>query len=169
MQFLAVRDSGLPQVQGVQITTPTLHRQMPQLAMPYDLAIIDVGGRDAPVFRSALTAADTVLIPLVASAFDSWASQDVLTIVDELAVVREFTALAVLNQLTHTVVAREAFSALSEDLASRSVRLLESRIHHRTAWPRSIGEGLSVVEWEPSGTAAEELRGLCSELGLDPP
>ena len=28
-------------------------------------ALIDVGGRDAPVFRSALVAADTILVPMV--------------------------------------------------------------------------------------------------------
>ena len=39
-------------------------------------------------------------------------------------------------------------------------------LHNRTAWPRSIGEGMGVGEWEPAGKAAQELSQLARELGL---
>jgi chromosome partitioning protein len=169
VQFLTVRDEGRPAVRGVQITKPVLHREVPEIAKAFDLAIIDVGGRDAPVFRSALVAADTILVPMVPSAFDTWASEDVFRVVDELSSAREdLKTYIVLNQLTRTLAAREAREALGEYLASHNVQLIETQIHARTAWPRSIGEGLSVTEWEPNGPAADELRSLARDLGITP-
>lgn len=166
--FAAVRaEEEVAPLSYIEKTTPTLHRDLPHLAAPYDLAIIDVGGRDAPVFRSALAAADTIVIPMVPSAFDTWASEDVFAVVDELAATRDdLETYVVLNQLTRTVVAREAYEALETSLAQRNVRLLQTRIPTRTAWPRATGEGLAVTEWEPEGGAADDLRRLCRELAI---
>lgn len=169
IQFLSVRDEARPAVRGVQITKPVLHREVPEISKAFDFAIIDVGGRDAPVFRSALVAADTIVVPMVPSAFDTWASEDVFQVVDELSSSEKLrTTRIVLNQLTRTLAAREAQETLGEYLAEHGVGLLETQIHARTAWPRSIGEGLSVTEWEPAGPAAAELRALAKELEITP-
>ena len=55
------------------------------LSYPYDYVFIDVGGRDAPVLRSAIGAADTILVPMILSAADSWAADDIFRIFDSLA------------------------------------------------------------------------------------
>ncbi len=167
LQFLEVREDDRPAVHGVQITKPILHRQLPKLAEPFDLVLIDVPGRDAPVFRSALVAADTILVPMVPAAFDTWASADVFAVVDELAAADDdLRTYVVLNQVTRTVVAREALEHLIGYLREHNAALLDTQIYNRTAWARSSGEGLSVCEWEPRGSAALELRLLSIELGV---
>ncbi len=167
LQFLEVRDDNRSAIQGVQITKPILHRQLPKLSEPFDLVLIDVGGRDAPVFRSALVAADTILVPMVPAAFDTWASADVFAVIDELATANEdLRTLVVLNQVTRTVVARGALEQLVKYLGENNATLLDTQIFNRTAWARSVGEGLSVSEWEPRGPAALELRLLSIELGV---
>ena len=151
----------------MQLTKPILHRELPELGKPFDLVLIDVGGRDAPVFRSALAAAHRIVIPIVLSAFDTWACRDTLGVIDELSAGRSrIETSLLLNQVTRTVVAREALEMLSEDIQDHSVSLLETQITHRTAWPRAAGEGLAVTEWEGSGAAATDLRALAAELGV---
>ena len=51
LQFLNARDDSLPAFTGIQISQPIIHKQLPELATHYEYVFIDVGGRDAPVFR----------------------------------------------------------------------------------------------------------------------
>ena len=166
LQFLNARDDTRPQFAGIQLSQPILHKQLPELSEPYDYVFIDVGGRDAPVFRSALVAADTILVPMVPSAFDTWAADDVFDVLDELSASGDVDARVVLNQATPTIIAKEALQSLQTHLDARKVSLMAAIIKSRTAWPRAIGEGLGVVEWEPSGRAAQELCQLARELGI---
>ena len=167
LQFLNARDDSRPMFTGVQISQPILHKQLPTLSEPYDYVFIDVGGRDAPVFRSALVSANTILVPMVPSVFDAWAAEDVFNVLDELtAGGQELDARVILNQATPTTIAKEALQSLRESLEKRRITLMSSVIQTRTAWPRSVGEGLGVGEWEPSGKAAQELYQLARELGI---
>lgn len=164
---LAVRDDDRAEIQGVEMTKPILHKQIPRISDPFDLVLIDVGGRDAPVFRSALVASNKIVVPMVPSAFDTWASTDVFQVIDELMVSnQDLRTWIVLNQVTRTVAARESQLLLDELVSEHGVELAEQRLASRTAWKRSIGEGLGVSEWEPKGVAAEELKGVCEEIEL---
>jgi len=166
LYFLYAREESRPTFKCVQLTQPILHRQLPELADPYDLVFIDVGGRDAPVLRSALLSADTILIPMVPSAFDVWASADIFTVIDELKATAEVDARVILNQTTPTIIAKEALESLRSQLAEHGIVLMSAVLQRRTAWPRAIGEGLGVVEHEPNGKATAELHSLARELGL---
>ena len=166
LQFLNARDASLPALTGIQLSQPIIHKQLRELAIPYEYVFIDVGGRDAPVFRSALVAADTVLIPMVPSVFDAWAAEDVFNVVDELTTGRPVDTRVVLNQVTPTVIAKEALQSLQSGLKERGIVLMVAVLRNRTAWPRAIGEGMGVGEWEPEGKAAQELYQLARELEL---
>ena len=166
LQFLNARDDSLPAFTGIQISQPIIHKQLPELAAHYEHVFIDVGGRDAPVFRSALVAANTILIPMVPSVFDAWAAEDVFSIIDELTTGRVVDARVVLNQATPTIIAKEALQSLQGVLKEHGITLMVAVLQNRTAWPRSIGEGMGVGEWEPAGKAAQELYQLARELGL---
>ena len=166
LQFLNARDDSLPAFTGIQISQPIIHKQLPELAASYEYVFIDVGGRDAPVFRSALVAADTILIPMVPSVFDAWAAEDVFSVIDELTTGRSVDTRVVLNQVTPTIIAKEALQSLQVGLKERGIVLMGAVLQNRTAWPRAIGEGMGVGEWEPAGKAAQELYQLARELEL---
>ena len=166
LSFLSVRDEARPTIEGLELTRPTLHKQLPRISEAFDYVFIDVGGRDAPVLRSALVAADVILIPIAPTAFDAWAADDIFTLVDEVAARGDIEALVVLNLVTNTIAAREAAEGLEVYLEGHSVRLLKSRLHTRTAWPRASGEGLGVLEWRRSSPATRELLELTTELGI---
>ncbi|MCP3963349.1 MAG: AAA family ATPase [bacterium] len=165
--FAATRDEGRPAFGLVQMNQPILHRELPKLCEPYDLVVIDTGARETRTFRSALMAADSVLVPVTPSAYDIWASEDVFAVIDELSATRDFTTRVVLNQVVpRTKVAVEAMEALEEITEEQGAKLLDTRIHSRVAWKMASGEGLSVTEYRPRSPAAAELRALWAELDL---
>lgn len=165
--FAASRAEDRPAFRLIQMSQPILHRELPKLAEPYDLVIVDTGARDTKTFRSALAAADMVIIPITPSAYDVWASEGVFTLVDELSTTRDLSARVVLNQVVpRTRVAREALEALEEMVAEQGAGLLDTRVHSRVAWKMASSHGLAVTEYEPKGAAASELRTLWAELDL---
>lgn len=66
---------GLPQ--------PMLHRDVPTLAADYGHVMIDGPPRNYEVTRSAIAAADLVLIPVQPSAADFWASRETVKLAEE--------------------------------------------------------------------------------------
>ena len=80
----AARREGLPRLFGVVgLARDTLHREAPELARDADHVVIDGPPRIAGLMRSALLAADLVLIPVQPSPFDGWASAEMLALVAE--------------------------------------------------------------------------------------
>lgn len=169
-QFAATRPRDRPEIRIVQMNQPIVHREVPALAESYDVAVVDTAARQDKTFRSAVAAAQTIVVPVVPSAYDIWASEDVFTLIDELTATREQVRTWVLLNLIipRTKIAREASEALDEILDQQNATLLTTRIHSRVAWKMASSQGLGVSEWEPGGPAAQELRALVAELSVLP-
>src|SRR3984893_18381703 len=79
--------AGRPRLFGIVALAPqTLHREVPDLAKSVDHVVIDGPPRTTALVRSAMLAAELVLIPIQPSAFDVWASHAVLDLVREAAI-----------------------------------------------------------------------------------
>jgi len=61
----------------------TLHVEVPQIAQTADFVIIDGPPRSAAITRSALLACDLALIPVQPSAYDVWASAEMVRLIEE--------------------------------------------------------------------------------------
>lgn len=61
---------------------PVLHRDVPKLAADYDFVVIDGPPRNYEVTRSAIAAADLVVIPVQPSGADFWASRETVKLAD---------------------------------------------------------------------------------------
>jgi len=80
--WAAVRQTAPPfQVMG--LSKPILHRDLPKMAKDYDEIMIDGAPRNYEVARSAIAAADLVLIPVQPSGADFWASRETVELVKE--------------------------------------------------------------------------------------
>ena len=115
----------MPRLFGViGLARDTLHREAPELARDADHVIIDGPPRVAALLRSALLAADLVLIPAQPSPFDGWASAEMLTLIAEARVFRpQLVARFVLNRCpARTVIARETAEASPNTIRRRSPR-----------------------------------------------
>ena len=80
---------GLPRLfSTVGLARETLHQEAPELARRADHVIIDGPPRIAALARSALLAAERVLIPVQPSPYDLWASAEMVALIREAQVFR---------------------------------------------------------------------------------
>jgi chromosome partitioning protein len=157
------KEATYPRLFGVVgLPRETLHLEAPAIARSTDIVIIDGPPRVTALARSALLAADLVLIPVQPSPYDVWASMEMIELIAEARVFRpELRAAFVINRrVAGTVIGREARGALND----KRIPALTSEIHQRIAFAESVAAGRLVGELEPGGTAAREIAALASEV-----
>jgi len=145
----------------------TLHREAPELARDADHVVNDGPPRIAGLMRSALLAADLMLIPAQPSPFDGWASGEMLKLIDDARTFRpQLVARFVLNRCAaRTVIARETAEALAE----HEPPVLVARIGQRVSFADVARSGRLVTELDPIGPAACEISAFALEVaGLVP-
>jgi chromosome partitioning protein len=154
---------GLPRLFGVLgLARETLHKELPDLARETDHLIIDGPPRVAGIARSALLAADLVLIPAQPSPFDGWASSEMLRLLDEARIFRpELRARMLLNRCAaRTVIARE----IAEALADQDPPMLASRVGQRVAFADAARTGRLASESDTGQMATRDIEALADEL-----
>ena len=154
---------GCPRLFGVVgLARDTLHREAPELARDVDHVVIDGPPRVAGLMRSALLAADLVLIPVQPSPFDGWASAEMLALLTEARIYRpELAARFVLNRCgARTVIARET----AETLADHNPPLLAATIGQRVVFAGAAQSGRLASEIDADSPAAREIAALVSEI-----
>lgn len=164
LAFRAMREAD--DLKAVSITQPTIHKDIGDFEN-FDIVIIDAGGRDNTLFRSAVTAAakGILLIPVLPSQYDIWATEDTFNILKEARVYVDIPAYAVFNQtIQNTTVSKEAKDALEELTAESDIKLLESVLFSRVDYKKSISKGLGVIEYQSKSKAADEMNNLYFEI-----
>jgi chromosome partitioning protein len=153
----------VPRVFGViGLARDTLHREAPEIARDADHVVIDGPPRVAGLLRSALLAADLVLIPAQPSPFDGWASAEMLKLLQEARIFRpQLIARFVLNRCAaRTVIARETAAGL----ADHDPPVLASRIGQRVAFADTARTGRLVSDIDTASHAAREIATLAAEI-----
>ncbi|KPH62085.1 ParA family partition ATPase [Novosphingobium sp. ST904] len=140
----------------------TLHREAPELARDADHVVIDGPPRVAALMRSALLAADLVLIPVQPSPFDGWASAEMLALLREARIYRpDLAARFVLNRCgARTVIARET----AETLADHDPPLLGQTIGQRVVFADAAQSGRLASEIDADSRATHEIAALAAEI-----
>lgn len=167
MGFRALRQTeGKNDISAVQITTPTVHKDISNFTS-FDLVIVDAGGRDNPLFRSAVGSAayGVLIVPVLPSQYDIWSTEDTFDILAEARVGAEIPAYALFNQiLPNTIVARDAKEAIIEMSAKQNFGILQTSLVARQDYKKSISKGQGVIEFDSRGQAADEVRSLYREI-----
>ena len=159
---------GLPRrFTTIGLARDTLHREAPDLARAADHLIIDGPPRVAALMRSALLAADLVLIPVQPSPLDGWASAEMLRLLAEAQAFRpQLRARFLLNRCgARTCIARRT----AEALAGQDPPALSASIGQRVIYAEAVRSGRPADELEAKGPAAREVERLAAEIaGLAP-
>ena len=159
----------------IAMPTPTIHKELPKVVgkSSYEVALIDCPpGTETKGFgtvtRSALLAADFVIIPTRPTPIDFLATSimlpvltDVTSIKPELKVFLLLNAKHASNRLGRTAKAGAIamFSKQGIDIA-----VLDTEIHDRTAFAEAPASGQTVIEFAPASKAAEEILCLTKEV-----
>ncbi len=156
--------TGLPRLFGViGLARETLHLEAPEIARSVDHVVIDGPPRVTALARSALLAADLVLIPVQPSAYDVWASSEMVALVAEALVFRPAlrAAFVVNRRVSRTVIGREARATLAE----HRIAPLAAEIHQRIVLAESVAAGRLAFEFDCGRSfAAAEITALAVEV-----
>ena len=122
-----------------------------------DVIVIDSPGRDDLGTRTAVRAADIVVMPVQPSPIDVWASKPTL----EMIAKEGTAALIVLNRLPSR---SKLTDNLIIDLKRGSVPIARSALGNRISFASSLVEGKGITETEPHSVAAAEVKLLADEI-----
>ena len=154
---------GLPRLFGaVGLARETLHQEAPELARRAHHVVIDGPPRIAALARSALLAADLVLVPVQPSPYDLWASAEMVALIREAQVFRPTlrAAFVINRRVAATVIGREARGALAE----QPLPALRAEVRQRIVFADSVAAGRLACETVPGSAAAQEISALVAEI-----
>jgi chromosome partitioning protein len=146
----------------VGIDRPTIDRDLKHVARK-DFVVIDGAPQAADLAVSAIKAASFILIPVQPSPYDIWATADLVDLVKQRIEVTDGklqAAFVVSRAIKGTRIGGEVVEAL----AGYGLPVLESRITQRVSYPGSAAAGTTVLDTEPDGDGAAEVRALASEI-----
>lgn len=115
-----------------------------------DLAIIDTAPHSETAALAAARAADLILIPCRPSYFDLSAIQTTI----DLALMAKTPVASILT----AVPPRGFISEEAANILSAKLNVSPVQIGHRAAFVHSLTSGKSVLEYEPHGKAAQEIK-----------
>jgi chromosome partitioning protein len=119
-----------------------------------DLVLIDTPPSETREARLGVRHSDLVLIPARADLWDLMAIENTWAMTQE----ERKEAFVVLNGVSP--IASGALADAEATIAEAGMALAAPRVHNRIAFTYAKTDGRSVVEYEPEGKAAEEVREL---------
>lgn len=139
----------------------TLHRDLPDISKDYDHVVIDTPPRVSALARTAILAADLVLIPVQPSSYDVWAASETVGLIDEAHGFKpEIKAAFIINRrIPNTVIGRDVEEALSE----YEIPMLKQAIAQRVAFSEA-SSGYTVMEMSATSSASKEIKKLAQEV-----
>jgi chromosome partitioning protein len=146
----------------VGLPRPTVHKEIAQIGVGFDHIVIDGPPRVTDLARSAIMAADVVLIPVQPSPYDIWAAEEVVKLIDEARIYKEnLKSVFVVNRkISNTAIGRD----VGEALAAYPLPSLKSSITQRVVFAEAASQGLAVQEIDENGAAAAEIEAVVTEL-----
>lgn len=146
----------------VGLPRATVHKEIAQIGQGYDHIIIDGPPRVTDLARSAIMAADMVLIPVQPSPYDIWAADEVVKLIDEARVYKENlkAAFVVNRKISNTAIGRD----VREALEAYPVPSLTASITQRVIFAEAAAQGKAVHEIDEKGVAATEIEAVVTEI-----
>ena len=127
--------------------------ELDRLRHTHDLIVIDSPPHTDAEARTAISAADLVVIPLQPSPMDIWATNATIQICKQ----ERVPVKMVLNRV-------HPQAKLTEAVSGEMVGLTANRFGNRVIFAGALMHGLGVTEAQPNSVAAEEVRALAKEI-----
>jgi len=143
-----------------------LHKELPSMAGDYDHIVIDGPPRVSELARSAIMAADLVIVPIQPSPYDVWAADEIIKLINEASTFKEGIkcAFVVNRKIVNTAIGRD----VNDALVGYEYPTLKTAIHQRVIFAECAAPGSTVIEMDNKGQAAKEIKKLANEiLGME--
>lgn len=162
LRWSSLRSESLPTIPAFGVPERTLAANIKQLAKDYEVVVIDGTPSIDRVSSKIILLADLLLIPMLPSGLDIWATELFLERYEDAKVEKEkdIPAYMVMNQYSDRLnFNKEVKEAVSE----MGVELFESSLFSRVAYQEVIVRGLGVIEYKDEKAKSEMLK-LYDEL-----
>lgn len=124
-----------------------------RLRRHYDVIIIDSPPHVETEARSAIRAADLVLVPVQPSPTDVWATQATITLCKN----EKKPVMTILNRVNPN-------SKMAIQLRKELTELSDRTLGNRVAYASALMEGKGVTELDPKSLASQEIKGLVEDI-----
>jgi chromosome partitioning protein len=158
----AAARQGEPLFSVIGLPRATVHKEIGQIGQGYDHIIIDGPPRVTDLARSAIMAADFVLIPVQPSPYDIWAAEEVVKLIEEARIYKAGlkSAFVVNRKIANTAIGRD----VGEALAAYPIPILVADITQRVVFAEAAAQGKAVHEIDIAGPATAEIEAVVAEL-----
>ncbi len=165
--FCNNRGKSLSKITCVQLKGD-IFEYLKDLSSKFDEIVVDAGGYDSVELRTALLAADNVIVPIKASQIDLWAAEDDGGINDLIGKAKSFNRNLTANSLismspTHAFITEKNDAKEMLKDFNNINQTLTHVISERKVYRDSFVEGKGVCEMANS-KAKFEIQKLCQEL-----
>jgi chromosome partitioning protein len=156
-QWYKVRESrlgeGATNLTFASISGWRVRSEIDRLRHSHDLIVIDSPPHTDAEARTAIRAADLVVIPLQPSPMDVWATSATIQICKQ----ERVPVKMVLNRV-------HPQAKLTEAISGDMIGLTANRFGNRVIFAGSMMQGYGVTEAQPNSLAADEVRALSKEI-----
>ncbi len=157
-------DDTLPEINCVQLYGK-IRNELLSLRQYYDYVVIDCGGQDNLALRSSMAVADHILIPLRPKRRDLKTVAHMEDVLSTCKMVNPgMNAAFVITQCPSLPSLASRILEAKEVCRSYDVPVLNSVTFSRNMYDDSEESGQSVIESEPNGKAAIEIRSIIEEM-----
>ena len=146
----------------VGLPKTNLHREIPAHARNYAHVVIDGPPRVNALARSAILAADRILIPVQPSPYDVWAAREIVELIGEAQAFKDNlkSAFVINRKIVNTAIGRAVRAAL----ADYPIPVLKTAVCQRVAFAESAATGRTVLETAADSRASQEILALAREI-----
>ncbi len=130
-----------------------IHTELVTMKEEYDYIIVDSPPHIETDAKSAISAANLVLIPLQPSPADLWATKATV----DLAKSANVASCLVLNRVPYN-------SKFVDTIFKEYNNVLKTKLGNRVAFISCLSEGKCVTETQPRSPAAEDIKSLVTEI-----
>jgi chromosome partitioning protein len=133
----------------------------------YSYCVMDCPPRVTDIARSAILAAEFIIIPVTPSSLDVWACQNTIALIEESKEYRDRSqappyCLALNRVIVNTEISRKVDAALR----NAGIPVLDTWIKQRVAYAECVSMGKTIFETDPRGKASIEMRQLFKDVWL---
>jgi chromosome partitioning protein len=146
----------------IGLDRPVIHKELAKLSEGYDHVVIDGAPRVSEITRSAIMAADFILVPVQPSPLDVWAVHEVVKLIEDASIYKpELSSAFIINRkIVNTGIGRE----ITEVLENYPFPVLKAHISQRVVFAESLNTGNTVLETAPKSSAATEIWAVLNEI-----
>ena len=147
----------------IGLDRPTLDKDIKAVTNNYDWTLIDGAPQLSEMAVATIKCSDIVLIPVQPSPYDIWATEDLVDVIKARQSITDGfpkAAFVISRQIKNTTLGKE----IREVLKEYDLPVFDNGTFQRVIYAKTATSGSTVIDAEPNGEAANEIKKIVQEI-----